>query len=197
MSNVIRQHNYNIHPVESCIAISPDGKPAVGLYVDDIYKCGPDTTLIDAINKHHFCPSHHTQFQRADSTRPDVAYAAHKLTTQCTNTKQQHVDKLILYTDSSMVDLPGAKATIRHYTLYNNAVVDWKAKQTNTVAMQQKEAKFIAAIADFRAAQYINNIQSLLGPNQRQQLQIHARIDNCGAKQIIQGRDPIKNIRHI
>eukprot|EP00122_Pirum_gemmata_P019161 Pgem_evm1s17944 len=28
MSNVIRQHNYNIHPIESCIAISPDGKTA-------------------------------------------------------------------------------------------------------------------------------------------------------------------------
>eukprot|EP00122_Pirum_gemmata_P013570 Pgem_evm1s12638 len=53
MSNVIRQHNYNIYPVESCIAISPDGKTAVGLYVDEIYKCGPDTTLIYAINKQY------------------------------------------------------------------------------------------------------------------------------------------------
>eukprot|EP00122_Pirum_gemmata_P017596 Pgem_evm2s16483 len=37
--NVIRQLNYTIHPVESCIAISPDGNTAVGLYVDDVYKC--------------------------------------------------------------------------------------------------------------------------------------------------------------
>eukprot|EP00122_Pirum_gemmata_P002473 Pgem_evm1s2228 len=76
----------------------------------------------------------------ADSTRPDVAYTAHKLATHCTNPTQQHVDaaiptlqylfntshygisypkrntsnndKLILYTDSSMADLLGAKTTI-------------------------------------------------------------------------------------
>eukprot|EP00122_Pirum_gemmata_P020439 Pgem_evm1s19108 len=111
----------------------------------------------------------------ADSTRPDVAYTAHKLATHCTNPTQQHVDaairtlqylfntshygisypkrsthnndKLILYTDSSMADLPGAKTTIGYYTLYNNAVVDWKAKQTNNVAIQQNEAEFIAAMA--------------------------------------------------
>eukprot|EP00122_Pirum_gemmata_P002910 Pgem_evm1s2626 len=53
MNNVIRQHNYTIHPVESCIAISPDGKTTVGLYVDDVYKCAPDTTLIDAIDKQY------------------------------------------------------------------------------------------------------------------------------------------------
>eukprot|EP00122_Pirum_gemmata_P017834 Pgem_evm1s16710 len=53
MSKVIRQHNYTIHPVESCIAISPDGKTEVGLCVDDIYKFGPDTALIDAINKQY------------------------------------------------------------------------------------------------------------------------------------------------
>eukprot|EP00122_Pirum_gemmata_P018122 Pgem_evm1s16970 len=53
MSNVIRQHNYTKRPVESCIAISPDGKTAVGLYVDDVYNCGPDTALIDAINKQY------------------------------------------------------------------------------------------------------------------------------------------------
>eukprot|EP00122_Pirum_gemmata_P004526 Pgem_evm1s4114 len=39
--------------MKSCIAISSDGKTAVGLYVDDIYKCGPDTTLIGAINKQY------------------------------------------------------------------------------------------------------------------------------------------------
>eukprot|EP00122_Pirum_gemmata_P005853 Pgem_evm1s5344 len=126
-------------------------------------------------------------------------------------------DKLILYTDSSMADLPGAKTTIGYFTLYNNTVVDWKARQTNNIAIQQNEAEFIAhdrisrgtihqqhpiiapeptpTTSSTGSAQQIiyNNIQSLL-PNQHQQLPVRAHIDNCGAQQIIQGRAPIKNI---
>eukprot|EP00122_Pirum_gemmata_P021711 Pgem_evm2s20210 len=57
-----------------------------------------------------------------------------------------------------MVDLSGAKITIGYYTLCNNAVVDWKVKQTNNVAIQKNEAESIAAMAGFRATQYIINI---------------------------------------
>eukprot|EP00122_Pirum_gemmata_P006146 Pgem_evm1s5613 len=38
----------------------------------------------------------------ADSTRPDVAYAAHKLATHCINPTQQHVDAAYTHTTISI-----------------------------------------------------------------------------------------------
>eukprot|EP00122_Pirum_gemmata_P008950 Pgem_evm1s8267 len=113
----------------------------------------------------------------ADRTRQDVA----KLATHCTHPTLQHLDaairtlqylyntkhygisypkqstpnddKLTLYTDSSMAHLPGVKTTLGYHTLYNNALVVWKAEQTNNVAIQQNEAELITAMEGFRATQ--------------------------------------------